>query len=497
MMTIVSSIKKVRAVTLSVISLALVASVYPGSNSWGSTSGPSAGIDQSQPVVYSAVAVGQTFDVFRTNSTNDFEYFQPVYDMLLTTSKTGSYVPQLALSWDVTPTSVTFKLRPGVRFQDGTNFDASAVKANLERAMTLENSTSKTLLAAVTSIEASAPDTVKINVKDGALSLLALLANPQTPGPSYMVSPSSFDSNLATQAVGTGPYKVVSVAAGRSSVEYELWEGSWDKRALTGAKKLKFIVNGNSGQRLNQVIAGQADVAYIDGALAQKAKDAGLQVRVDQLNNSYYVGINRTRNAFASLDARRVLFLGIDRQSLLDNLRFGFGQPGTQFASKGTPGYNASIKLEYDPDEARKLAKSSGLTRRPVEMLVWNLPSIQSFGEAVQAMLGSIGVNVKVTLADTASLIPTWKAGKHDLLVTYVRANLGVDQTAAVNRLFSVSSPENASGPPPADLAKLMADATAARTVEQQEAAFAAIAGLIDSQALALFLVKQGNVTIG
>jgi len=312
-----------------------------------------------------------------------------------------------------------------------------------------------------------------------------------------MISPSSFNSNLATQAVGTGPYKVVGVAAGRSSVEYELWDGSWDKHGLAGAKKLKFIVNANSGQRLNQVIAGQADVAFVDGALAKKAKDEGLQVRVDQLNNSYYVGINRTRSAFANLDARRALFLGVDRQSLLDNLRHGFGQPGTQFASQGTPGYNPSIKLQYNPDEARKLAKSSGLAQRPVEMLVWNIPSIQAFGEAVQAMLGSIGVSAKITLADTASLAPTWKTGKFDLLVSYVRANLGVDQTAAVNRLFSAGSPENVSGPPPAELAKLIADAASAKTVQDQEAAFAAIAALVDSQAYALFLVKQGNVTVG
>jgi peptide/nickel transport system substrate-binding protein len=139
----------------------------------------------------------------------DRDYCPPFFDRLLTIDNKGAYQPQLATSWEVAPDglAITFKLRQGVKFHDGTTFDAAAVKFNFD-ALIPPN---PVILDGVKSIEVVDPATVKVNLaKNNNLILYQIASNYEC----YIASPTAIQTKGVDWAtlnpVGTGPFKFVS-----------------------------------------------------------------------------------------------------------------------------------------------------------------------------------------------------------------------------------------------------------------------------------------------
>ena len=133
--------------------------------------------------------------------------FNALCDKLIDTNEKLEIVPRLATSWTVSDEgkTVTFKLRDGVKFHDGTPFDAAAVKANIERAKTSQTSRRKSEVASVTSVEVVDPMTVAFKLKQADAPLLAQL----TDRAGMMLSPASFDKPVGPKPICSGPFKFV------------------------------------------------------------------------------------------------------------------------------------------------------------------------------------------------------------------------------------------------------------------------------------------------
>ena len=133
------------------------------------------------------------------------DYAPPFFDRLLSIGDDGKYKPGLALSWDTSKDgkTITFKLRQGVTFHDGTPFNAQAVKSNLDNLIPPK----ATILSGITSVDVVDDYTVKLNLPAyNNLILYHFAANPAT----YMYSPEALKKNGAdwatTHPVGTGPF---------------------------------------------------------------------------------------------------------------------------------------------------------------------------------------------------------------------------------------------------------------------------------------------------
>jgi peptide/nickel transport system substrate-binding protein len=133
------------------------------------------------------------------------DYAPPFFDHLFSVGDDGKYKPGLALSWDTSADgkTITFKLRQGVTFHDGTPFNAQAVKFNLDNLIPPK----ATLLSGITSVDAVDEYTVKLNLPAyNNLILFHFAANPAT----YMYSPEALTKHgadwAATHPVGTGPF---------------------------------------------------------------------------------------------------------------------------------------------------------------------------------------------------------------------------------------------------------------------------------------------------
>jgi peptide/nickel transport system substrate-binding protein len=137
-----------------------------------------------------------------------------VYEGLVQFAADGSAVAQLAQSWEISRDGLTylFYLRSGVRFSDGTPFDAAIAKFALERAIAPDSvNPQKSRLAAISTIEALDPQTLRLNLKRRSGGLLQSLAW----GAFVMVAPQSAAGN-ALHPVGTGPFRFADWRRGDS-----------------------------------------------------------------------------------------------------------------------------------------------------------------------------------------------------------------------------------------------------------------------------------------
>ena len=143
----------------------------------------------------------------------------------------STLVPGLAIEWEWVDddTALQLALREGVTFHDGTPFDATSVKTNIDRAKTVEGSAVAPLLGVVESVEVVDPLTVKLHVNGPAATLPRILAD----RPGMMISPAAIDDpNLPEHPVGAGMYRVQEYRSGDRAIMVpfeDYWNPEWVK----------------------------------------------------------------------------------------------------------------------------------------------------------------------------------------------------------------------------------------------------------------------------
>ena len=178
-----------------------------------------------------------------------------VFETLVRLAPDASIVPGLASAWRIAPDGLayTFTLRPGVRFHDGTPFDAQTVKFTLDRARAADSTNpQKSLLGAVRAVEIVDPLTVRVVLAHRAGGLLQSLAMPAF----AMLAPASAATN-ASAPVGTGPFRFAQWRRG-DRVVLERYDGYWGPHARLAQVVFKFI--GDPSAAYAALMAGDVDV---------------------------------------------------------------------------------------------------------------------------------------------------------------------------------------------------------------------------------------------
>ncbi|MFC4011111.1 ABC transporter substrate-binding protein [Nonomuraea purpurea] len=198
------------------------------------------------------------------------------YEALLrlpTDPASTDFQPELATKWTVEDKSITLTLREGVKFHDGSAFDAEAVKLNLQD--TIENGGPLSgNLASVKDIEVVNDHTAKINLKNSDPGLLRVLGT----SAAYMGSPTAMKGGSINKApVGTGPwaYDADNSVEGGEQV-FAAFSGYWGGKADGRPESLRIQGIDDPQARTNALLAGEVDAADIDPGLVQQAKNAGL-----------------------------------------------------------------------------------------------------------------------------------------------------------------------------------------------------------------------------
>ena len=382
--------------------------------------------DPNATLIYYDAVSNQTLDPREPQNNSSFAQgtLMAIYDSLIRLDPSGEPTPALALSWDYNPdlTEFTLTLRPNVTFHDGSPFDAKAVVLNFERSTALGsragNATFETM-SQIAAIEILGDHKLRLKLKAPSGQLPYLLGGQA----GMMIAPASLADNAfggALKPVGTGPYKVRSFDSNVQTITTRndaYWEGTKGRPA---AFEHHFAADARA--RLNAVRSGQANVALIEPRQIGEAKAAGFAVQVNEKNSTWEIGVNTSHDATGKLKIRQAIMHATDRHALADALGYGASKPTVQYFASTSPWFIPELENLYpfDPEKAKRLVKEAGYANGvDISWLLLNTNEYKQIAEAMQAMLGDVGIRVKFDVVDVSqyTLFRRPPPGRGDVLM--------------------------------------------------------------------------------
>ena len=338
------------------------------------------------------------------------QMFAALCDKLFDLDPTGGIVGQLVTDWTVSDDQleITLTLRPGVVFHDGTPFNAEAVKFNIERAMTLEESARKGELRAIKSVEVVDDGTAKLVLSEPFAPLLASLADRA----GMMMSPTAIAAvdtqTFANAPVCSGPYKFKERVV-QDRVTAEKFADYWDKDNIH-FDEVVYRPMPDSTVRLNNLLSGELDI--IEGVATNdldglKSNAAAQVVDITGLGHVHIqFNVAGDNPVVANQKLRQAVDAAIDRNIVNQVVYGGNFVAGNQPVAPTSPFYATKYPVPAaDPEKAKALLAESGLESPSFTLVVNNEPAFMRAGQVVQSMLGQVGINVTLQPVEGATAI--------------------------------------------------------------------------------------------
>jgi peptide/nickel transport system substrate-binding protein len=345
----------------------------------------------------------------------DRQVHNSLYDKLLDLDKDGKIVPMLATEWKVSDDGLnyTFTLREGVKFHDGTNLDADAVKTNLDRYRTDPKSTRRNELGAVASIEAADAKTLKETLKEPFAPFLSVLTHRS----GMIVSPKAIKDqggDIRNQPVGSGPFKYDSRIKG-DTITLIRNEDYWQPN-LPKAAKLVYKILTDPNTQLVNLKSGQID--FTDGLPAQEVP--GLQndknFAVVNAAGFGYQGIWFNTKA-APLDnklVRQAVDILVDRDQIVKVLFNGTATAGNSPFSPSNLAYGDSDKYSPpDVEKAKQLLAQAGVPNPSFTLKVGTSAIQAQFAQLVQNFLKPAGIDMQIEKVEFGTLLDQMDKGNY------------------------------------------------------------------------------------
>ncbi len=387
----------------------------------------------------------------------------PVFDTLVTFTPDLELEPGLAESWEMPDDkTIILQLKEGVTFHDGTEFDAEAVKFNLERANSEEAKVSE--LKNIESVEVIDPLTVQLNLGKADATILAAL----TDRGGMMVSPSAvekYGDDFAQNPVGAGPYKMVKHVP-NGEVILEAYEDYWDEgKPYLDQITVKIIPDENT--QINALKSGELDFAYriSPGNVDSFEGDPNLIVKEGTALPFKVISLNKSMPPFDNKEVRKALLHGINREAIIQAINFGKGEPAHQPYPQEYWAADPELEIDYNPEKAKQLLKDSGVDNPSFTMVHRSTPYYGRIAEAIQSQLQDIGFEVNLEPMEIVSADGNFFVDqKSNAYLTIYTGR--VDPQQAVELLFSGESFYNVGGQPHSKIDSLISEAS---TVYDQE----------------------------
>ena len=369
-------------------------------------------------LIISQKADVETFDPSQSNNTTTHNVTINVFDTLIRLSDDGrDFVGELAESWKVVdPTTWQFRLRRGVKFHNGEDLNAAAVKFTLDSTLDPERKTrQRPTYVAFKEVRIDDPYTVSIIThKPYAIALTQLQY--------LMVVPPGYIKQVGWDEFGRKP-------VGSGAFKFKEWER--DVRVVLEAndaywkgkpkvRTLAFRAIPEDASRIAAVQRGEVDI--IDAVPYDRIKElqGSPTVKITQRQGEQvYVGLDTLRvEPLKKREVRQALNYAVNADALVKNLLLGYAVRlnGPMFPT--TPGYDEKQPAyPYDPERAKRLLAQAGYPNGfEVEFAV--SPAFQGIakgtevGEAIAGQLGRVGVRAKLNVQDSAALFSAYSAKK-------------------------------------------------------------------------------------
>jgi peptide/nickel transport system substrate-binding protein len=318
--------------------------------------------------------------------------------------------PGLAESWELSDRAAVFKLRRGVKFHDGSDFNADAVKYNVDLWMKHPKSIAKANLRTVSAenpAEVIDDYTVKINLTAPAGSLLSALSDGarETGIFSKAAHQRLGDDGMNLQAVGTGPFVFDQFQSGSQLIlkkNPNYWEKGLDGQPLPYLDGIHYRFVPDDSVRFVEMKSGNADIAQLlrgRDVPAMKADPNLTYWENPQHGRLYRFFFNAQKPPFKdNLKLRQAIQHAIDRDAMAKAVGGGIGAANYYDLTEGTLGYDPSVpKYTYDLARAQALMAESGVsTPLPVRLTVITREADLQQAQILQQMLDKIGIKVEI-----------------------------------------------------------------------------------------------------
>ncbi|MBN1191023.1 MAG: hypothetical protein JXA46_14805 [Dehalococcoidales bacterium] len=342
-------------------------------------------------------------------------------ETLVTNDDNEVIQPWLAESWETAPDgkSIVFNLRKGIKFQDGTDFNAEAVKYNLEAWP--KASSGSVALRNVTSIDVLDIYTVRLNLKQFDSLLLLQLSQADV---GLMVSPTAAEklampeTRALTHCVGTGPFKLVSLQNGVEA-EFEKNNDYWQE----GRPYLDGIVWRFIEDKTVKAMAFETG----DGQFMEPLMPIDV---INMQEKDYDIGIGglggvgvlipdgaNEDSPFADVRVRQAMEYAIDKKALTEGVFMGVFEPAYQMASSSNAYYVPGLQQrEYNPQKARELLAEAGYPDGLDTTYNCLVLGNKDLYTAVQTYLQEADINARMELIDLARYTDMTQKGWNGLL---------------------------------------------------------------------------------
>jgi len=306
----------------------------------------------------------------------------------------------LAESYDVSKDGLvyTFKLRAGVKFHDGTEFNAAAVKTNLDRVMNPENRLLRaTQFNRIAKVEAVNPLSLRITLKEPFGPFINSLAHASA----AIISPAALQKwgkDIAFHPVGTGPFEFVEWKQTEAIVGKK-FDGYWKKGyPKVDGVSWKPVLENNTRAAMLQT--GEADFAY-----PLPYEQAAILKKVDKIEVVTtpsiivrFLSFNMLQKPFDNPKVREAIGYAVNKEALAKVAFSGFAFPAQGFVPQGIQYAVKMDPIPYNPQKARDLLKEAGYPNG-FETTLWsayNNTTSQKVIQFVQQQLAQVGIKMQV-----------------------------------------------------------------------------------------------------
>jgi peptide/nickel transport system substrate-binding protein len=326
-------------------------------------------------------------------------------------SPEGKVRPRLALSHTVSPDGKTwtFRLRGGVRFHDGTPFDAEAAKFNLDRILNpATRAPWRFLISRVTSVTAVDSSTIRLVTDAPFAPLIAHLTHSGT----AMQSPTAIQrlaADYARQPVGTGAFRFKEWVRG-DRVVVSRYDDYWGDKALVD--EVQFRVIPDDGARLAALEAGSLHVAVrVPPREIERLKGSrDLTVQIDTSLRTIFVAFNVSRPPFTDKRLRQALNYAVNKRAIVASALAGTARVSDAPIAPNVEGYSRIQTYDWDIERAEALLREAGYSRARPLRAVFHHPSGRYIRDAeiaasIQGLARRVGIELELRTLEFGAYI--------------------------------------------------------------------------------------------